>query len=113
MLALSVAVSRRHWPALWHPRRWSLAWSHWLHDRHAHERARHHARRAEQAFAEKRHGLAALELARTLTLSPHMAWHRLLQPLLAGRGLHWLENLLLRPAKDSQEFTGPVTQVAY
>lgn len=106
VLALSVAVSRRHWPAWWHPRRWRLAWSHWLHDRHAHERARHHARRAEQAFAANQLGLATLECVRTLALSPRMAWHRLLQPLLAGRGLHWLEKLFLRPEGKPEEFTG-------
>src|ERR1700730_1772793 len=54
VLAMSVAVSRRNWPPAWHPLRWRLALSHWFHEHHAYERARHHARRAEHAFAEGR-----------------------------------------------------------
>ncbi len=111
VLALSVAASRRHWPGWWHPLRWRLATSRWRHERraHAHERARHHARRAEQAFAAKR-GLAAVgEFLCTLALSPSMAWHRLLQPILAGKGLHFAERLLFRRRVGGArpgEFTG-------
>ncbi len=109
VLALSIAVSCRHWPGWWRPLRWHLAWSHWLHDHHAHERARHHARRAEQAFAEKRTAHALGEFARTLVFSPAMAWHRLLQPLLVGKGLHHAERWLFRRGPDDAEageFTG-------
>ncbi len=107
VLALSVAVSRRHWPTRLHPLRWRLAWSHWLHDQQGHERARHHARLAEQAFAQKRIWRALGEFFHTLVFSPAMAWHRLLQPLLAGRALRLVEGWLFRreggPGAD--EFT--------
>ncbi|MBE7212375.1 MAG: glycosyltransferase [Gluconacetobacter diazotrophicus] len=109
VLALCVAASRRHWPRPWHPLRWRLAFSRWLHDRQAHERARHHARRAEQAFAEGRRLSAAGEFCRTLALSPAMAWHRLLQPVLAGRGLRLVERWLFQREVEYGpvgEFTG-------
>lgn len=111
VLALSVAASRRNWPGWWQPLRWRLARSLRRHERHAHdhERARHHARRAEAAFAEKRTATALAEFIRTFVASPAMAWHRLLQPLLAGKGLHWIERLLFHPATsgaESEEFTG-------
>lgn len=107
VLELSVAVSRRHWGGWHRPLRWRCEVSHWLHDRHLHERARHHARRSEQAFAEKRNAAAVAEFIRTLLCSPAMAWSRLLQPLVAGRGLHWLELLFWRrDGGSAAEFTG-------
>ena len=110
VLALGVAVSRRHWGGWWSPLRWRCECSYWLHNQHLHERARHHARRAEQAFADQRPVLAAVEFARTLACSPSMAAHRLLQPLLAGRGLHWLEKLVWMPGTPAEavveEFVG-------
>ena len=107
VLALSVKVSRRHWGGWWSPLRWRLAASHWLHDRHLHERARHHARRAEQRWAESRRLTAVGEFTRTLLLSPSIAWQRLLQPLLAARGLAFTERWAFRPAPPGEnEFTG-------
>lgn len=106
VLAMSVAASRRHWGPWWSPLRWRLESSHWLHDQHAHERARHHARRAEEAFAKGRPALALVECARTLALSPRMGWHRLLQPMLAGRGLHWLEKIVWVRGATEEAFTG-------
>lgn len=109
ILALSIAASRRHWPVWTHPLRWRLAWSHSLHDRQTHERARHHARRTEQALAEKRPLRALGEFFRTLAFSPAMAWHRLLQPLLTGRILRWAERLLFQRGGEgvgAGEFTG-------
>lgn len=106
VLALSVAVSRKHWGSWLQPLRWRCEVSHWLHDRHLHERARHHARRSEQAFADGHTARAVAEFTRTLACSPRMAWQRLLQPLLAGRGLHWLEKLVWnRGGGDSAEYT--------
>ena len=109
VLALCVAASRRHWPGPWHPLRWRLALSRWQYDRQAHERARHHARRAERALAERRRLTALAEGCRTLALSPAMAWHRLLVPLLADRGVRWTERLLFQRDVDYAgvgEFTG-------
>ena len=108
-LDISISHSRLHWGPWWSPLRWRLAASHWLHDKHLHERARHHARRAEAAFAEKRALAATGEFIRTLALSPAMAWHRLLQPVLAGKGLHFAEKLLFRRSANGAEpgeFTG-------
>lgn len=107
VLAMSVAVSRRHWGGWSRPLRWRCELSHWLHDRHLHERARHHARRSEQAFADGRTATALAEFARTLACSPAMAWQRLLQPLVAGRSLHWLERLVWRRGEGQADgFTG-------
>ena len=107
-LDISIGHSRRHWGPWWSPLRWRLALSCWFHNRHLHERARHHARRAESAFAEKRRLAALGEFLRTLALSPSMAWHRLLQPLLAGRGLHLAERWLFQPGGGAEAggFTG-------
>ncbi len=108
-LDIAINHSRLHWGPWWSPLRWKLTVSHWFHNRHLHERARHHARRAEQAFTEKRPLAATGEFARTLALSPAMAWHRLLQPMLAGRGLHFAEKLLFRRGgvgAEPGEFTG-------
>ena len=109
VLALSVAASRRHWPAWPHPMRWRLAWSHCLHERQVHERAIHHVRRAEQAIVEKRRWHMLGEFFRTLVFSPAMAWHRLLQPMLARRALQLAERLLFRRSGGeggAGEFTG-------
>jgi hypothetical protein len=105
VLEMSIATSRRNWPGIWHPLRWRLALSYWDYERHAHERARHHARNAEQAIADRHGARATREFAHTLALSPSMAWHRLLQPMLVARGLNWLEKLVWSD-DEGGEFTG-------
>ena len=103
---MTVAASRRNWPAVWHPLHWRLALSQWWHARDTHERARHHARQAEQAFATGRSLAGVSEFAVTLGLSPRMAWHRLLQPRLVGLGLDGLEHLIWKRDAEGAEFTG-------
>ncbi|WP_233862471.1 glycosyltransferase family 2 protein [Paraburkholderia adhaesiva] len=86
VLDLSIGVSRKHWGAWWDPMRWRCTFSHWWHNRHLHERARHHARRAEDAFSERRYATALMEFLRTLTTSPKMARDRLVYGWLAAKG---------------------------
>jgi glycosyltransferase involved in cell wall biosynthesis len=71
-----VEVSRRHWGSWLEPMRWRCELSYALHQLDLHERARHHARRAEDAAAEGRRPAALLELLRAMTCSPRMAWER-------------------------------------
>ncbi len=106
ILALSTAASRRHWGSRLSPFRWRLAVSHWFYQRQAHERALHHARRAEQAFGEKRRAAALVEFLRTAALAPRLAWQRLLHPMLADSGLTWLQALIWRDGPVTSGFLG-------
>lgn len=94
VLALSIAVSRRYWGAWWRPLRWRCEISHWLYSRNAHEHARHHARRAEEAAASEHPMIAALEFGKTLFYSPKMARDRLLLAWIARRKLRMLERFI-------------------
>jgi glycosyltransferase involved in cell wall biosynthesis len=82
LLDLSVACSRKYWGSWLAPLRWRCEASYRLYARQGHERARHHARRAEAAVRQGRLAAAFGELAQTLRFSPAMAWKRLLS--------HWL-----------------------
>lgn len=107
VLEMSTAVSRRYWGPWWSPLRWRLALSHRQHSQATQERARHHARLAEQAWADKQRATALLEAGRTALHSPRLAWQRLLQPLADSAGLHWLERLVWRSrAAETVDFTG-------
>ena len=106
VLAMSIAASRRNWPPAWHPLHWRLAASYWLHQRHTHERARHHARQAERARASGHSWQAVVPTLQTLLISPSMAWRRLLSPIAAGWGLSWLEALVWTKKGHADEFTG-------
>ena len=103
VLDLSIGVSRRHWGGWWSPLRWRCEVSHWLHNRHLHEHARHHARRAEEAGRTGRTLEALAEFFRTAAYSPRMARDRLLRTWLAAYRLKFLERLFL--AAD-EGFTG-------
>lgn len=87
VLDLSIKVSRKHWGSWLYPLRWRCELSYWLHNQQRHERARHHARRAEEAFAGRCYGAALAEAAATLVTSPRMARDRLLNGWLAARGV--------------------------
>ena len=102
VLDLSIRVSRKYWGPWYSPMRWRLEVSHWLHDRHMHERARHHARKAEEAFDSKRHIAAAGEVVRTAMFSPAMARDRLVYPFIRNNAVRVLGRVLVRPA----HFTG-------
>lgn len=73
MLAVLVSVSRRHWGPWFSPTRWRCEASYLRWKTQAHERARHHARRAESAQLRGRTLEAYVEHAKTWLWSPHMA----------------------------------------
>jgi len=102
VLELSIKVSRKHWGAWLSPLRWRCEFSYWLHNRQRHERARHHARRAEEAFTNRRYGMVFVEFGRTLIASPRMARDRLLYGWLAAKGIRLFERL----AVINEGFTG-------
>ena len=73
MEEMLVRVSRTHWGSWSSALRWRCELSHGLHQRHLHENARHHARLGENAAAEGRCFVAAVEFVKTWLLSPAMA----------------------------------------
>lgn len=101
VLKMSIAVSRRYWGPWWSPLRWRCELSWWWYNRNAFEQARHHARLAEQAFIDKRYIRMTIESMRTLVLSPKMAWHRLLYPVLLRAGLVGIERLCFSSRKQN------------
>lgn len=102
ILDLSIAVSRRYWGPWWHPLRWRCEISYWLHNRHLHEHARHHARLAEAAARAGHPFKAFVAFLRTAACSPRMARDRLLRAWLAANQLKFLERLL----SADEGFTG-------
>lgn len=107
LLARSIQRSRAYWGPWWTPLRWRCEISHWIHSQQFHERARHHARRAEQAWDSGKCGRAVGEAMHTLRYSPSMAWHRLIQPLLSENGLAGLVFLVFKDEDSAAaEFVG-------
>lgn len=102
VLELSINVSRKYWGTWLAPLRWRCELSYWLHCLQLHERARHHARRAEVAFTSRKYALALTETVRILWVSPLMARDRLLYGWLAARGVNVFERL----AVVNEGFTG-------
>ncbi|WP_155315362.1 glycosyltransferase family 2 protein [Desulfosarcina alkanivorans] len=93
VLELSIKVSRKHWGTWLSPLRWRCEFSYWLHNRQLHERARHHARRAETAFTNRRYLAAAAQFSATLIASPRMARDRLFYGWLTAKGVRLFERL--------------------
>jgi len=117
LLAQSINVSRRYWGPWSLPLRWRCEVSHWLHGQHLQERARHHARRAEESWDRGRLVTAVWETINTARFSPRVAWHRLIQPLLAEKGYTSLAFLLFKKqdlaasafvGKHADNWIGPV-----
>lgn len=102
VLDLSIGVSRKHWGPWTSPLRWRCELSYRLHRLQLHERARHHARRAEAAFAARQWPAALREFFMTGLCSPRMARDRLLYGWLAARGVRAFE----RWAIVADRFTG-------
>lgn len=96
VLALTINVSRKHWGSPLKPLYWRLRLSHWAYSKHFHDHARHHARRAEEAFRQRRLGRAAVEFLQTTRYSPTMARDRLLFGWLVKRRLSVLGRLVTR-----------------
>ncbi len=97
ILALSIAISRRYWGSWFNPMRWRCEFSFWLYDQHRHEKARHHARRCEQAAEARKIFRTLYEFLQTAVQSPQMARDRLLVPYAGARGLGFLQNILINP----------------
>lgn len=85
VLELSIGVSRKHWGSWLSPVRWRCELSYWAYRRHASDHARHHARKAEQAFRQRQLFKAMSEFAQTCFYSPRMARDRLLYGWLSQR----------------------------
>lgn len=116
-LDIMTRYSRMRWGPWWRPLRWRCELSHWIHGQHFHEQARHHARRAEESWDRGRFATGVWEAIQTARFSPKMAWHRLLQPLLAEKGYAGLSFLLFQRRDDaasafvgrhSDNWVGPV-----
>ncbi|MGO4222718.1 glycosyltransferase family 2 protein [Lysobacter sp. TAF61] len=85
VLELSIGVSRKHWGSWLSPLRWRCELSHWAYRKHFSDHARHHARRAEQAFRQRKLLSAMWELLMTTLYSPKMARDRLVYGWLSQR----------------------------
>ena len=86
MLQEWIAISRRHWGPWLSPLWWRCAASHWRFENEWHEKARHHARRAEAAARNRQRLLARIERLRTYLRSPEMGRNRF-----GSRYRRWLE----------------------
>ncbi len=106
VLNLTIAASRKHWGYWWEPIRWRCSFSHLRYRRDNHERARHHARRAEDAVAARHFGAASIEFLSTAARSPRMAWHRLLLPHLKAVGLLSVKHAAFTKRAYADKFTG-------
>ncbi len=97
VLELSINVSRKHWGTWLSLLRWRCEFSYWQYNRQQqrHERARHHARRAEDAFIKRRYGAAGIEFAATLMASPRMARDRLFYAWLTAKGVRLFRRLAI------------------
>ena len=104
VLALSVATSRRYWGSWFFPLRWRCELSYWFHQQEAHDRARHHARRAEEAASAGQTLKACVEFIRTGCYSPKMARDRLLRAWLADRRLAFFQRLLSTDSKFTERY---------
>ena len=103
-LDIMIRYSRMNWGPRWRPLYWRCAGSHWLYNQQRHEQARHHARRAEAAWRDRRYGAMLAECARTAAASPRMAWHRFVVPVSVRAFGTAAERLLLGPPEPA--FTG-------
>lgn len=102
VLELSVRASRKHWGPWFSPLRWKLALSFWFHRQNGHERARHHARRCEEAAAAGARVRAVKEFVCTAFSSPKMARDRLLLAWLSTLRIGFLQRFL----REDGGFTG-------
>jgi glycosyltransferase involved in cell wall biosynthesis len=93
ILAWSIAASRRHWGPVYFPLRWRCELSHLLWSMQFHERARHHARRAEEASHQGRRLSWLWEVIRTSAFSPRMAWNRLVLGWYVARKSAFIQKL--------------------
>lgn len=96
VLELSIGVSRKHWGSWLSPLRWRCELSYWQYRRHASDHARHHARKAEQAFKQRQLLKAGSEFIQTCFYSPRMAQDRLLYGWLSQKLPRLLSRVVVR-----------------
>lgn len=89
----SIRVSRRYWGSWLSPLRWRCELSYFAYSRQFHEHARHHARRAEEAFRSGRRLAALADFLQTLRFSPKMAWNRLFLGWVAARKSRFIQKI--------------------
>ena len=97
ILELLLTASRKHWGPWRSPLRWRCELSFWLHNSKTFEKARHHARLAEDAFLKRAYWKVLQHTAATFFLNPKLAWKRLATQFLVYRFHPIIEALLLRP----------------
>ena len=81
----AIRASRRYWGSWLSPLRWRCELSYWSWSTQRHEHARHHSRRAEEAYGAGRPGRAIIEVLQTFRYSPQVAWQRLVVGWFAAR----------------------------
>jgi hypothetical protein len=96
VMDLALRASRKHWGPWWSFLRWRCETSFWIHSPENFERARHHARLAEEAFAKKQFTSALKNACATFGRSPKLALNRLAWPILLHRLFPLVERSLLR-----------------
>ena len=104
-LDLSLATSRKHWGPWWSLLRWRCELSFWLHNPRRFEKARHHARLAEDAFLRRAAPRTLTHAAAAFLRSPKLAWNRLAVQYLVYRFFPVAEALLLRSKAAPEEAT--------
>jgi glycosyltransferase involved in cell wall biosynthesis len=105
ILDLLFRVSREHWGPWSSPLRWRCELSFWLHNPKKFERARHHARLAEDGFLNKAYSKLLRHAAATFILDPKLAWKRIATQFLVYRFQPVVETLLLRPKHSLKDAT--------
>ncbi|MDR2872195.1 MAG: glycosyltransferase [Xanthomonadaceae bacterium] len=104
VLELTIGVSKKHWGSWLSPLRWRLELSHWAYTHQFHDHARHHARRAEEAFLQRRPMSAGYEFFRTFFYSPKMAWNRLFLGWCARRKLNALDKMVAYDTSNKEQY---------
>jgi glycosyltransferase involved in cell wall biosynthesis len=102
VMELALRASRKHWGPWWSFLRWRCETSFWFHNPEKFERARHHARLAEETFAKKQFAAALQNAWVTFGLSPKLALNRLAWPSLLNRAFPLLERSLLGEGQPVQ-----------
>ena len=97
ILELSILISRRYWGSWLSLTRWRCEFSFWMYGQQQHEKARHHARRCEDAVGLKKRSRVLIEFMLTAFYSPKMARDRLLVPFAGAKGLVLLQKILIGP----------------
>jgi hypothetical protein len=106
VLEMSIEVSQRNWGPWWKPLWWRCSTSLWLHNPHTFERARQHARRAEEAFQSRDYAMAFSQSLATFYASPSLGWNRLVLPFVYNRLIPRFQHFLFRRTTTPVRSTG-------